>query len=137
MFLYNLRVIVAVLGTFFTMPENPKFAGEGGRLKECRNNSSKKTFKCDPCGKLLNYAVSLKRHKLLHTGEKAFRCKQCDKCFYQAVNLHEHERIHTYVRSAASVLFIYEVSGDTYELTQGRSHLNVISAASVFLIGQV
>ncbi|CAG9530125.1 unnamed protein product [Cercopithifilaria johnstoni] len=44
---------------------------------DCKANE--KRYKCEICDKQLGYAGSLKRHKMIHTGEKNYICKRTEE----------------------------------------------------------
>uniref|UniRef100_A0AAY5K8K6 C2H2-type domain-containing protein n=1 Tax=Esox lucius TaxID=8010 RepID=A0AAY5K8K6_ESOLU len=52
-------------------------------------------YPCTICGKQFYKSVSLKRHKLTHTGERPWPCSYCTKTFITANERRLHERYHT------------------------------------------
>ena len=42
-------------------------------------NTKKKPFHCDQCGKPFLYSAHLKRHMVVHTGERPYGCRICNK----------------------------------------------------------
>ena len=56
---------------------------------------SKKSYKCNECGKAFKYCSSYRKHSIIHTGEKPYKCKLCGKSFTQCASLKKHQRIHT------------------------------------------
>ena len=52
-------------------------------------------FTCSTCGKALKTVKTLKRHKLIHSGEKPFICACCEKGFLDKDRLTQHLKIHT------------------------------------------
>ncbi|XP_074786561.1 LOW QUALITY PROTEIN: uncharacterized protein LOC141972566 [Athene noctua] len=57
--------------------------------------SRKNEYKCEQCGKVFTWKRSLRRHRLIHTGEKPFKCQDCGKRFRQRDSLRMHQRRHT------------------------------------------
>uniref|UniRef100_A0A3Q3CY59 C2H2-type domain-containing protein n=1 Tax=Haplochromis burtoni TaxID=8153 RepID=A0A3Q3CY59_HAPBU len=62
---------------------------------QCKTDTSKKSVKCDTCGKAFQCKSNLTKHLRTHTGEKPHSCSICGKGFSQMANLKTHMRIHT------------------------------------------
>uniref|UniRef100_A0AAZ1XX34 C2H2-type domain-containing protein n=1 Tax=Oreochromis aureus TaxID=47969 RepID=A0AAZ1XX34_OREAU len=60
-----------------------------------KTDTSKKSVKCDTCGKTFQCKSNLTKHLRTHTGEKPHSCSICGKGFSQMANLKTHMRIHT------------------------------------------
>ena len=59
-----------------------------------RHDSSKRTFKCEECGKAFFEDQKLKQHRRIHTGDKPFKCHLCAyKCAVKG-NLTKHLKTH-------------------------------------------
>ena len=59
-----------------------------------RHDSSKRTFKCEQCGKAFFEDQKLKQHRRIHTGDKPFKCHLCTyKCAVKG-NLTKHLKTH-------------------------------------------
>ncbi|XP_070174303.1 histone-lysine N-methyltransferase PRDM9-like [Littorina saxatilis] len=69
--------------------------GNHGDRKGGHNKDTGRRHVCDVCNKAFTQAGSLKKHKMIHTGEKPFVCDVCRKAFTRAGNLETHKRIHT------------------------------------------
>ncbi|XP_076733113.1 uncharacterized protein LOC143413667 [Maylandia zebra] len=62
---------------------------------QCKTDTSRKSVKCDTCGKTFQCKSNLTKHLRTHTGEKPHSCSICGKGFSQMANLKTHMRIHT------------------------------------------
>uniref|UniRef100_A0A1B6KWC2 Protein krueppel n=1 Tax=Graphocephala atropunctata TaxID=36148 RepID=A0A1B6KWC2_9HEMI len=70
------------------------------------------TFQCDACGKLLNTARALRRHKRFHLPqykEKTFLCQYCPKKFLEKNTLDKHLFVH-----CTEILFRCEFCGSGF-----------------------
>ncbi|KAM9584420.1 uncharacterized protein ACIGJ3_002846 isoform 2-T3 [Trichechus inunguis] len=68
-------------------------SGEEGLAAE--GDGSKKTYKCEQCGKGFSWHSHLVTHRHTHTGEKPYACTDCGKCFGRSSHLIQHQIIHT------------------------------------------
>ena len=71
-------------------PPNTKLSSSSPSLSE----GQKKSNRCDVCGKQLQNAYVLRRHKRMHTGEKPFKCGVCGKAFTRHYRMKRHELKH-------------------------------------------
>jgi len=58
------------------------------------SDASKKTYKCEQCGKGFSWHSHLVTHRRTHTGEKPYRCELCGRRFTCVSNLNVHRRNH-------------------------------------------
>ncbi|XP_034526412.1 zinc finger protein 205 isoform X2 [Ailuropoda melanoleuca] len=58
-------------------------------------DASKKTYKCEQCGKGFSWHSHLVTHRRTHTGEKPYACTDCGKRFGRSSHLIQHQIIHT------------------------------------------
>lgn len=58
------------------------------------NNSSKKEFTCDICGKLFTRNFDLRRHMEVHEPYRIYACSECPKTFKSKGSLREHKKNH-------------------------------------------
>ncbi|XP_053410229.1 zinc finger protein 205 isoform X4 [Nycticebus coucang] len=81
------------------VPEKPREekgspeSGEKGLALD--GDASKKTYKCDQCGKGFSWHSHLVTHRRTHTGEKPYACTDCGKRFGRSSHLIQHQIIHT------------------------------------------
>ncbi|XP_072219530.1 uncharacterized protein [Leuresthes tenuis] len=70
---------------------------DGSPVPETRLNTepSKKSAKCEVCGKAFRDTYIMEQHHRIHTGVKPYACQTCGKSFNQKSNLLTHMRIHT------------------------------------------
>ncbi|XP_041849415.1 zinc finger protein 2-like [Melanotaenia boesemani] len=61
----------------------------------CKDDTSKKSVKCDICGKGFKKACQMKRHRYVHTGVSPYVCQMCGKSYSQSSHLIAHMRTHT------------------------------------------
>ncbi len=66
----------------------------GVKVTYNNNNTGKKPYKCNVCGKNFLNNGDLKIHERTHTGEKPCKCDLCDKGFRQSWQLKRHVRTH-------------------------------------------
>ncbi|XP_014688496.1 transcriptional repressor RHIT-like isoform X2 [Equus asinus] len=82
------------------LPEKPK-EGETGAPENSEESlpadgdTSKKTYKCEQCGKGFSWHSHLVTHRRTHTGEKPYACTDCGKRFGRSSHLIQHQIIHT------------------------------------------
>ena len=62
---------------------------------EAHKYLQKKHFKCDLCARSTTTYGSLKRHKMIHTGEKPYKCDLCEFSSTQYGNLKTHKLKHS------------------------------------------
>uniref|UniRef100_A0A672I944 C2H2-type domain-containing protein n=2 Tax=Salarias fasciatus TaxID=181472 RepID=A0A672I944_SALFA len=60
-----------------------------------RTPPSKKSYKCETCGKVFNCKRHFSRHQRIHTGVKPYSCSICGKEFNQSSILKDHMAVHT------------------------------------------
>lgn len=60
------------------------------------SEESPKKYVCDVClVASFSKSFSLKRHKMIHSGERPHKCEQCPKSFVQKTDLKRHETTHS------------------------------------------
>lgn len=52
-------------------------------------------YVCHICGKEFAWAITLKRHMLIHTGVRQYQCTICNKAFTRSHHLKRHMTVHT------------------------------------------
>eukprot|EP00795_Rhopilema_esculentum_P005037 gene5037-146_t len=52
-------------------------------------------YVCHICGKEFAWAITLKRHMLIHTGVRQYQCNICNKAFTRSHHLKRHMTVHT------------------------------------------
>ncbi|RWS13906.1 PR domain zinc finger protein 10-like protein [Dinothrombium tinctorium] len=57
-------------------------------------NVEQPQYKCDICQKVFPRPYSLRRHKIMHSGEKKFKCSTCGMCFSDVYNRNRHAKRH-------------------------------------------
>ena len=62
--------------------------------EKATNQGMSKSLRCETCDKHFSFRQSLKKHKLIHSGEKPHQCNYCAKSFRHSNTLKNHERIH-------------------------------------------
>ncbi|XP_031206580.1 zinc finger protein 205 isoform X2 [Mastomys coucha] len=68
-------------------------SGEEGLAPD--DETGKKTYKCEQCGKGFSWHSHLVTHRRTHTGEKPYTCTDCGKRFGRSSHLIQHQIIHT------------------------------------------
>jgi KRAB domain-containing zinc finger protein len=63
------------------------------------NQTGKKSFRCNICGKKFSQCGNLKCHFLTHTGNKSFKCDICGKLFSRSAHAKDHILTHNGVRA--------------------------------------
>ena len=63
--------------------------------KLMHRGENSKTYKCNLCDYSTTQSGTLKRHKLIHTGEKPHKCDLCDYSTTTSQNLQKHKLIHS------------------------------------------
>ncbi|XP_026475388.1 zinc finger and SCAN domain-containing protein 31-like [Ctenocephalides felis] len=64
-----------------------------GKLKTTLN--LKQPLECKTCNKSFSTIITLRRHKIIHTGERPYKCETCNKAFTTNWNLGQHKKVHT------------------------------------------
>ncbi|XP_017512182.1 transcriptional repressor RHIT isoform X1 [Manis javanica] len=82
------------------LPEKPREEETGGPESSeeglsPEGDASKKTYKCEQCGKGFSWHSHLVTHRRTHTGEKPYACTDCGKRFGRSSHLIQHQIIHT------------------------------------------
>ncbi|XP_014648997.1 PREDICTED: zinc finger protein 205 [Ceratotherium simum simum] len=83
-----------------SLPEKPR-EGETGAPESIEEglapdgDTSRKTYKCEQCGKGFSWHSHLVTHRRTHTGEKPYACTDCGKRFGRSSHLIQHQIIHT------------------------------------------
>ncbi|XP_019488449.1 PREDICTED: zinc finger protein 205 isoform X3 [Hipposideros armiger] len=84
------------------LPEKPseeetcvQESSEEGLAPDGDGDASKKTYKCEQCGKGFSWHSHLVTHRRTHTGEKPYACTDCGKRFGRSSHLIQHQIIHT------------------------------------------
>ncbi|XP_070174800.1 histone-lysine N-methyltransferase PRDM9-like [Littorina saxatilis] len=95
--------------------------GNHGDRKGGHNKDTGRRHVCDVCNKAFTQAGSLKRHKVIHTGETQFVCDVCNKAFTQAGDLKRHNVIHT-----GETQFVCDVCNKAFTLAGNLKRHNVI-----------
>ncbi|XP_011374859.1 zinc finger protein 205 isoform X3 [Pteropus vampyrus] len=70
-------------------------SSEEGLAPDGDGDASKKTYKCEQCGKGFSWHSHLVTHRRTHTGEKPYACTDCGKRFGRSSHLIQHQIIHT------------------------------------------
>ena len=65
----------------------------------CQNDAAidvkQEAYACHICGKEFAWAITLKRHMLIHTGIRQYQCTICNKAFTRSHHLKRHMTVHT------------------------------------------
>uniref|UniRef100_A0A663NBS7 C2H2-type domain-containing protein n=1 Tax=Athene cunicularia TaxID=194338 RepID=A0A663NBS7_ATHCN len=80
--------------------QKSSFNGTGGEdppeaTTQPQSNARGKQYRCEQCGEIFTYRISLTHHRRTHTGQKPFKCWYCGKSFTQRWNLLCHQTTHT------------------------------------------
>ena len=82
--------------TMLNRPENMDI-GEGEMHAAPNEQAMEKpeAYVCHICGKEFAWAITLKRHMLIHTGIRQYQCTICNKAFTRSHHLKRHMTVHT------------------------------------------
>ncbi|XP_063289962.1 zinc finger protein 91-like [Pelobates fuscus] len=67
-------------------------------VRQERDRTLQKPFKCSECGKYFTQAAQFASHKKFHNKERPYKCTECSKSFKKKHHLVGHQKIHTGVK---------------------------------------